>query len=62
MAERKGASYRITSKRPGGSHEGHTQETQSSDWSRYWSHPDPEEERIERKQEQYREEGPDWGL
>ena len=29
---------------------------------KYFSHPDPEEERIERKQEQYREEGPDWGI
>ena len=26
------------------------------------SDDDPEAERIERKQEQYREEGPDWGL
>ena len=30
--------------------------------NRYFSHEDPEQERIERKQEQYREEGPDWGI
>jgi hypothetical protein len=32
--------------------------------NRYWSHPDEDlaQERIERKQEQYREEGSDWGI
>lgn len=32
--------------------------------TRYWSHPDEdlEQDRIERKQEQYREEGWDWGV